>query len=97
MLDDTVSVPAAPGVPESRERLEVPSLLVTTVAVTPMPAVLIAPASPESVLSEESRVTTLAVPLPTWIEMERESLSPALVIDVSVPVEFCFPVPATPE
>ena len=39
MLEATVSVPALPGVPDTSERLDDPSLLVTTEAVTPRFAV----------------------------------------------------------
>jgi hypothetical protein len=47
----TVNVPVVPVVPDSRDKLEVPSLLVTIDAVTPRLAELIALISPESVLA----------------------------------------------
>jgi hypothetical protein len=50
MLEVTANVPAVPAVFDTSDKFEDPSLLVTTEAVTPMLAVLMAPASPESVL-----------------------------------------------
>ena len=50
-LELTARVPADPEVPEVSDRVAVPSLLVTAAAVTPMPAAVMAPAMPESVLT----------------------------------------------
>src|SRR5580692_7559683 len=96
MFEVTVNVPAVPGVPDSSDKLDVPLLLVTTDAVTPIAAVLIAAARPDNVLSEEVRVTVCAAPLPTWMEMEPESVSAGLEMPCSVPVEACVLVPAVP-
>ena len=87
MFEVTVSDPLVPGVSDSRDRLEVvPSLPVTIEAVTPILAPLMASISPERVLSVPSKVMVCAVPLPTWMEMEPASVSPALGIALSVPL-----------
>ena len=51
MLGVTVNVPALPDVPEVRSRVATPLEAIATLAVTPMPAELMALANPESVLT----------------------------------------------
>ena len=65
--------------PETRESRE-PLASVSTEAETPMAAELIAAARPERVLSEEPMVRVWAVPEPTWMESEPESVSFELVM-----------------
>ena len=55
---------------------------VMTLAVTPIPALLMADASPARVLSLELSVTAWAVPVPTWMEMDPDSVSDGLVISL---------------
>jgi hypothetical protein len=83
-LESTVNAPPAPGVSETSERLDDP-LLVTTEAVTPIAALLIAAASVASVLLDELTAIVCAVPLPTWIEIEPESVSAAPGMDPTLP------------
>src|SRR6185437_8814119 len=83
-----VRSPAAPELLETRLRRD-PFASVSTLAVTPIPAALIAAASPDSVLLDEFRLTTCAFPLPTWIEMEPDSVSEAFVIGVRYPLAVC--------
>ena len=86
MLEPTVRLLAVPAMLETILRLDEPSLLVTTEAVTPRPAEPMAVASVESVLSEEM-VRVVAVPEPTWMEIEPVSVSLALVIPIRVALE----------
>lgn len=51
MLGFTVNVPALPGVPEVKAKVATPSAAVVTAAETPIPAEVMALASPESVLT----------------------------------------------
>jgi len=81
---------SAPLVPELRARLDDPSLLVTTDAVTPILAALMAPSSPASVLFPDVVGTpmTCAAPPATVTEMDPDSASlPALAIGVRIPLD----------
>ena len=53
--------------------------------------------NPVRLLSDEPRVTVLAVPVPAWIEIEPESTSLVLGIEVRVPFEFTVLVASEPE
>jgi len=77
MLELTLSPPVEPSVCDISDKVDSP-LLVTTVAVTPILAELIALARPESVLSEEPSVTVFVAPLPTAMEIDPEIVDPLL-------------------
>ena len=61
-----------------------------------MPADVIVLASVASVLLDESSVILLAAPLPTWIDIEPESVSARFEMPASFPVELFVPLPADP-
>ena len=83
-----VRLPAAPEVPDTMLSRE-PEESFSTPAVTPAPEELMAATRPASVLFEESRVMVFAVPLPTWMVMDPESVSEALVIGFREPLAVC--------
>jgi hypothetical protein len=85
-LELTVKSPDDPDVDETSESRD-PFASVSTLAVTPIPALLIAVASVESVLLEEPIVTVCAVPDPTWMLIVPVKVSDAFVMLSRYPEE----------
>src|SRR5664279_3903148 len=86
--DVTVILPLEPETLEVSVNVE-ELFLVTTAAVTPMLAELMAAASPESELSVESRVTVCAAAVPTLMAIDPVTVAFRVdAIEVRVPLGF---------
>ena len=86
--DVIVRSPRLPDVPLTRLNRE-PFASVITFAVTPIPAWLIAAASPVSVLLFEPTLIVCAVPLPTCNVIDPDKVSLAFAIESIYPLDVC--------